>query len=141
MTLTARARRHGGPLRHEVSVGGRHVIVTDEPVRLGGDDTGPAPHELVPAALASCVATMIGMYAATKGWDPPDVIVDVEYDTETTPRRVKVGLLVPPGLSADQVERLLRVARTCPVRRALEAGFRFEEHVEVAPWPGRRRAA
>jgi putative redox protein len=84
---------------------------------------------------------MIGMYAATKGWDPPDVIVDVEYDTETTPRLVSVRIVVPPDLSPDQTERLLRVARTCPVRRTLEAGFRFEERVELAPKPERRHAA
>jgi hypothetical protein len=37
------------------------------------------------------------------------------------------------GLSADQVARLRRVAETCPVRRALEADFRFEETIVTAP--------
>jgi hypothetical protein len=30
----------------------------------------------------------------------------------------------------EQTERLKRVADTCPVRRALEAGFSFDERVE-----------
>jgi putative redox protein len=141
MSLTARARRVGGRLRHEVSIGSHHVIVTDEPRRLGGDDTGPAPHELVPAALASCVATMIAMYAQTKGWELPDVTVDVEYDTDAVPRLVKVRLELPADLSPEQVKRLRRVAQTCPVRRALEAGFRFEEQVVVAADAERGHAA
>lgn len=47
MALHASARRLRRSLRHEVVIDGRHRIVTDEPVRLGGGDTGPAPHELL----------------------------------------------------------------------------------------------
>ena len=63
MAMTATARRVGDTLKHEVEVNGRHVIVTDEPVHLGGRDEGPAPHELLPATLAACISTMIAMYA------------------------------------------------------------------------------
>ena len=51
--LQASARPLGRTLRHEVRVGSRHVLYTDEPADLGGSDTGPAPHELLPAALAA----------------------------------------------------------------------------------------
>lgn len=40
MGMTATARRVGNTLKHEVDVNGRHVIVTDEPERLGGTDEG-----------------------------------------------------------------------------------------------------
>ena len=53
MAITATARRTGGDLRCEVDVDGRHVIVTDEPERLGGTDEGPAPHELLAAMTRS----------------------------------------------------------------------------------------
>jgi uncharacterized OsmC-like protein len=48
-----------------VLIDGRHRLTTDEPERLGGSDRGPAPHELLPAALAACVATTIRTYART----------------------------------------------------------------------------
>jgi hypothetical protein len=35
-----------------------------------------------------------------------------------------------PTVSADERDRLRRVADTCPVRRALEAGFEFCERIE-----------
>ena len=57
--------------------------------------------------------------------------VDVEYDADVTPARVQVSINLPGDLTADQVTRLERVAATCPVRRALEAGFRFEERPVV----------
>jgi putative redox protein len=80
MSMTAVARSVGGQLRHEVDVNGRHVIVTDEPARLGGTDTGPAPHELLPAMLASCVSTMITLFARARDWELDEVRVEVDYD-------------------------------------------------------------
>lgn len=132
MSFTASATRVGDGLRHEVDVNGRHTIVTDEPERLGGTDTGPAPHELLPAALAACVSTTVAMYAARKGWELAELRVDVGYDNEAEPRRFDVTLHLPAGLDPDRLARIERVARSCPVSRALEAGFAFEEHTAVA---------
>ena len=132
MTMTATTHRVG-KLRHDVNVNGRHTIVTDEPLRLGGTDEGPAPHELLPAALASCIATTIAVYAERHDWDIGDAFVDVEYDSESVPRRFKIEVHLPAGLSDEQARRLERVAETCPLRRALEAGFKFEERVVSSP--------
>ncbi len=135
MAMTATARRAGNGLKHEVDVNGRHKIVTDEPERLGGNDEGPAPHELLAATLASCVATMIAVYAQNRGWDIGETAVDVDYDPDSTPRRFAIDLHFPDDLTPDQQRRLERVAETCPVRRALEAGFIFEERTVTARAP------
>ncbi len=132
MSFTASARSIGGTMRHEVDVNGRHTIITDEPESLGGTDTGPAPHELLPATLSSCISTMIVLYAQRKGWDIGDVRVDVDYDHESEPRRFEVEVHLPGGLTDDQLARLRRVADTCPVRRALEGTFEFDERVLTA---------
>jgi putative redox protein len=132
MSFTASARSIDGTLRHEVDVNGRHTIITDEPESLGGSDTAPAPHELLPATLASCISSMIVLYALRKQWDLGEIRVDVVYDHESEPRRFDVTVHLPDGLSDDQVMRLKRVADTCPVRRALEGGFSFDERVSIA---------
>jgi putative redox protein len=129
MSMTATARCREGGLRSEVDVNGRHTLITDEPERLGGTDEGPAPHELLAAMLASCVATMIALYARAREWDLEDVCVEVVYDPDSTPRHADVRVHLPDGLTPDQVKRLRRVAETCPARRALEAGFTFDEQV------------
>ena len=133
MSLHASARRVGDSLRQEIHVGERHLIVTDEPEHLGGTDAGPTPHELLPAALAGCIATMISMYAQTKGWDVGEVAVDVVYDNKAVPRRFEIEVRLPERLSQSQVKRLKRVADTCPLRRALETGFAFEERIVTGP--------
>jgi putative redox protein len=134
MSMTATARRTGG-LKHEVDVNGRHTIVTDEPHRLGGTDQGPAPHELLAATLASCVATMIAMYAQNHGWDLGETAVHVDYDPDAVPRGVAVDVHLPGDLTPEQQRKLERVAETCPVRRALETGFAFEERIVTSQTP------
>ena len=133
MTITASVRRLGDGLTNEVDVNGRHAITTDEPVSLGGADRGPAPHELLPAALASCIATTVATYARNRGWDIKELVVDVDYDTETRPRHFEVAVQLPDGLSPEQVLRLERAAASCPVRRALEGGFSVTERVLSTP--------
>jgi putative redox protein len=125
-TFTASAHPADG-LRHEIDVNGRHTIFTDEPRRLGGTDTAPTPHELLAAMLAACASTMVTIYAHRHGWPIDDLRVDVAYDSDAIPRRASITLHLPRALGADQVERLRRVAETCPARRALEAGFEFDE--------------
>lgn len=130
MSLTASARSIPGTLRQEVEIGGRHVLTTDEPDHLGGEDSGPAPHELLPAALAACIATTLAMYARTKHWELGEVGVDVVYDHRSTPRSFDVAVHVTGDLTAEQLARLDKVAETCPVRRALEAGVEVSERLE-----------
>jgi putative redox protein len=127
MSLTATARSIPGTLRQEVVIDGRHRLTTDEPERLGGEGSGPAPHELFPAALASCVSTTLVMYARTKGWDLGEVQVAVEYDHESKPRHFDIHITLDADLTEEQRRRLERAASACPVRRSIEAGITFTE--------------
>ena len=138
MSLTATARSIPGTLRQEVVIDGRHRLITDEPERLGGDGSGPAPHELLPAALASCISTTLVMYARTKQWDLGEVNVAVEYDNRSVPRRFDVAVELGGEITDEQLRRLEKVAESCPVRRSIEAGMEFVETVARA---GRRARA
>jgi len=129
MSLTATARSIPGTLRQQVVIDGRHHLVTDEPERLGGDGSAPAPHELFPAALAACISTTLVMYARTKEWELGEVSVAVDYDNRSIPRRFEVAIELGGDLSAEQLRRLAKVAESCPVRRSVEAGIEFDETI------------
>lgn len=141
MTMIATTHRTGNALQQRVDVNGRHVIVTDEPTSLGGSDEGPAPHELLPAALAACTATMIELYASKRGWALGELAVEVTYDPDAVPRHFAVSVRLGEGLSAEQIKRLERVAVTCPVRRALESGCTFDERLITPAHPQHEDAA
>ena len=129
MELTAQARSIPGTLRQVIIVSDRFYLVTDEPESLGGEDTAPSPHELLPAALASCISVTMVMYARTKGWDLGEVTVSVAYDAKARPRRFDVDITIEGELDSEQLERLEQVAATCPVRRALEGDVVFDERI------------
>ena len=131
MSLHATARSIPGTLRQEVVIDGKHRLITDEPEDVGGDGSAPAPHELLPAALASCVTTTLVMYARRRGWDLGEVSAVVDYDHRSTPRRCEVEITLTGTLDDAQLERLRAVADSCPVRRALESGFLFEERLST----------
>jgi len=130
-TLSAVSTSVPGTLRQRIKIAGRHCLTTDEPASLGGEDSAAAPHELLPAAVASCVSTTLLMYARRKGWELGDVSVAVEYEHRATPRRCHVEVTFSGDLDAGQLERLEAVAASCPVRRALEAGVVFDERLAL----------
>src|SRR5919201_1343191 len=131
MSLTATARSIPGTLRQEVVIDGQHRLITDQPRQLGGEGSGPSPHELFPAALAACTTVTLVQYGRTKGWDLGDVTVDVEYDKSSTPRRVEIVIRLGGDLTEEQLERVQKVARACPLRRSVETGFEFAERIEA----------
>jgi putative redox protein len=65
------------------------------PKGLGGGDTGPAPHELLPVTLASCISTTIALYARRRQWKLDGLRIDVAYDTEATPRPCDTAATCP----------------------------------------------
>lgn len=114
------ARRREGYV-HDVEIeGGAHALLVDEPVAAGGTDAGPAPTRLLAAGLASCIAITIEMYAKRKKWalGAVEVEVDVTYE-DFTPNSFAATVRLPPGLSDEQRERLLAIARKCPVHKVI----------------------
>jgi putative redox protein len=131
MGLRARARSVPGTLRQELLVGGRHRLVTDQPEEAGGTGRAPSPHELLPAALAACIAWALVSYARAREWDLGQVTVDVDYDHRSMPRGFDTTIQLTGELTPTQLERLQKVAGACPLRRSLETGFAFAERIEL----------
>jgi putative redox protein len=113
------ARRRKG-YEHEIEIR-EHRLIVDEQEDDGGGDQGPTPTELLAAALASCTAATIEMYADRKGWDLGQVEVTADFTTATSdsPAKFKVDIRSPAELTDEQHDRILTIAHKCPVHRAL----------------------
>jgi len=111
-----------------------HRLTADEPESSGGEDQGPSPQELLAAALASCTAITIEMYAQRKGWPINGLEVDCDYTPAERGCATNFTLVMrmPAELSEEQVERLKVIAAKCPVHRTLEGEVLFDERVELA---------
>ena len=130
--MKATARRETGKLANDVEVR-EHRLKADEPRDQGGEDAGPSPQELLAAALASCTAVTMEMYAKRKGWDIGDISVDVDYEPAQrgSPTKFRMVMNLPKELPEEQRERLTQIAAKCPVHRTLEGEVMFEDSVEV----------
>src|SRR5215218_11193941 len=131
--MRATARRDQGKLSNSVEVR-EHTVTADEPRNHGGEDSGPSPQELLAAALASCTAVTMEMYAQRKGWDTNGLAVDVQYTPAERgcPTKFELVLKMPAHLDEEQIERLKVIAAKCPVHRTLEGEVMFDERVELA---------
>ena len=119
---------------HDLEVGG-HKLVADEPTDNGGHDEGPEPTELLAAALASCTAITVEMYADRKGWELPELRVTVtqDVDPETRVRSFDVKMYLPGGLTEEQTQRIRQIAGKCPVHKALanETTVAIHDRIEI----------
>lgn len=111
----------------------RHLLVSDEPVEVGGTDTGASPYELVLAGLGACTSMTIRMYANRKGIPLEGVRVRLRHSKvhaldcaacETKEGKIDridriIEVLGP--LTDEQRARLLEIANKCPVHRTLES--------------------
>jgi len=108
----------GGKLAQDVEVAG-HGIRSDEEVAKGGEDTGATPHELLLAALGSCTAMTLKAYAERKGWPLEDVKVTLNAANGEGAYIITRQVALHGPLDAEQRQRLLEIADTCPVHRTL----------------------
>jgi putative redox protein len=107
-----------GKLAQDIEVGG-HAIRADEEAEKGGDDTGATPHELLLAALGSCTAMTLKLYAERKGWPLRDVHVTLNGANGEGAYSITRQVAIHGDLDAEQRQRLLEIADRCPVHRTL----------------------
>jgi len=120
-----------GNFQNLVTVG-RHQFLADEPLSVGGDDTGPTPYDFLMAGLGACTAMTLRMYAGRKKWPLEQVSVSLshakDYATDCVDcdgkSRIDVfdrAISIKGDLDETQRARLLEIADKCPVHRTLEA--------------------
>jgi putative redox protein len=98
------------------------TLIMDEPENIEGQDLGPDPYTTLLASLAGCTLSTLRMYIRRKGWDIPEIKVTLNMQQETDPLRtiIKRDIHFPATVDAEKKERLLVIAKKCPVSKILE---------------------
>ena len=104
----------------DIEVSG-HAITGDEPVAGGGADIGPAPYDLLLAALGECTVMTVRWYAQREGWKLEKAEARLTHVKDgKTDRFVKHITLHGDELTPEQRAKLVEIAAKCPVQRTLE---------------------
>ena len=104
-----------------------HSLVGDEPLAKGGGGLGPAPYDLLLAALGECTAMTVRWYARQQQWPLERVEISLthtkgglEGKSAKTDHFAKTIRISGKDLTEEQREKLIAVAARCPVQRTLE---------------------
>jgi uncharacterized OsmC-like protein len=136
------ARTAGTGFRTEITAAG-HAVTVDEPAAVGGGNAGPSPYDLLLAAIGSCTAMTVRMYAARKGWPLEEAVVSIrtrrshaadcaecaEHEKALPRLRLERRVELRGPLTDEQRTRMLAIADRCPVKQALQHGV----EVHAAP--------
>lgn len=100
------------------------TIETDAPLDNGGKGEAFSPTDLVAAALASCMVTVMGIAANARNMPLGRIDCEVEKIMVPNPRRIgeiKASLTFagPDVYTPEWRESLERIAMTCPVLESL----------------------
>lgn len=106
-------------MEHEPS---KATVATDAPVDNNGKGESFSPTDLVGAALAGCMSTIMGIYAQRKGINLEGMTVEVGKFMNADPRRIgKLEVTINVPLPADNPHKvaLEQAALSCPVKKSL----------------------
>lgn len=119
-----------GKLQQAITAG-RHLLLADEPVAMGGQDSGPGPYDLLLAALGACTSMTLRLYAERKKLPLDSISVRLKHqrihaadcaECETREGmldRIDRAITLTGELDATSRARLLEIADKCPVHRTL----------------------
>ncbi|MDR9750575.1 OsmC family protein [Pseudomonas sp. SZMC_28357] len=119
-------------LRHSVEIDD-HELFADAPKSVGGDGSAPEPHDYFDAALGTCKAITLKMYAKKKDIPLTGVTVEVKRDNSEEQKgkyALHVKLTLKGVLTDAQREELHRVADRCPIHKLMTtAEISVETHL------------
>lgn len=103
-------------------IAGENKIITDEPIDKGGGNKGFNPFEILAASLASCTAATLRMYIDRKGWEIPQINVEVELENYPQTKAAQFCRVIDFGIteiSEEIKDKLFKIADACPVHKIL----------------------
>lgn len=103
-----------------------HSWKSDEPMDLGGKNTGPTPFELLLSALASCKLITMRMYAERKQWETGKIDIHLSIEQLADKTVIHKEIVFAGDLTEEQQMRLKEISNRCPVAKMITHPIEFK---------------
>ena len=118
--------KYVGELRTESThLKSSNVIITVAPTDNKGKGNAFSPTDLVASALCSCMTTVMGICANKNQFDLPNSTAHITKVMSSHPRRISKIIVEinfdSNNLSEQNIEKLIAVAKGCPVAQSLSS--------------------
>ena len=118
--------KYVGELRTESThLKSSNVIITDAPTDNNGKGNAFSPTDLIASALCSCMTTVMGICANKNQFDLPNSTAHITKVMSSHPRRISKIIVEinfdSNNLSEQNIEKLIAVAKGCPVAQSLSS--------------------
>lgn len=97
-------------------------LITDAPVDNNGEGAYFSPTDLAATSLASCMLTVMGIYADQNKLELGEINCDLQKEMASSPRRIKVitiNIHWKTNLPENEIQKLKNIALNCPVAKSL----------------------
>lgn len=119
---------------------GRHEWAGDEPLDVGGTDTGPNPYELLMGSLAACTCVTVAAYCRHKKMSLKSIRASYEFgrihaedckECDIPDRgfieKIESSVHIDGDFDEAQQKRLAQIVTRCPVHKTLVHGVEIED--------------
>jgi putative redox protein len=115
---------------------GRHVVMTDQPLDNGGEDSAPSPFDLFLASVGTCAGIFVQGFCARRNIDSSRIriIQKMNRNEATELIGIELQIEVPADFPAQYRQALVQVVEQCSVKKAVLRGLQFQTVVgELQP--------
>jgi ribosomal protein S12 methylthiotransferase accessory factor len=108
------------------------TVETDQPVKVGGEGSAPAPYQIFLASIGTCAGIYVLSFCQERKISTEGVSLTQSMHWGMTPdgksrlQKITIGIIVPEGFPEKYVKAIERVASGCAVKKTLLDPPEFE---------------
>lgn len=105
---------------------GHHVVRTDQPAELGGEDSAPSPFDLFLASLATCAGIYVVGFCQARGLTTEGFVVRQRSSVDPSGEKaatVDITIEFPAAFPEKYKPAVIRAAEGCKVKKTIAMGL------------------
>lgn len=113
---------------------GDFVVMTDQPVKYGGENSAPAPYDLFLASLGTCAGYYVASFCQQRGISTDNIKIfqDAERGSQKgVLGKVTLEIQVPSNFPEQYRDALVHAVNICSVKKTIQNPPEFEVNVET----------